>query len=86
VVSGGADPAAEGWRLRWRDRPAEFLDPLEPGGEVFETTSTRHFTTFTGRMLGVPVSIIATGMGTAMMDFVVREARAIVDGDMAIAR
>ena len=41
---------------------------------------------FTGRKLGVPISIISTGMGTPMMDFVVRESRAIVDGHMAITR
>ncbi len=34
----------------------------------------------------VPISIIATGMGFPMMDFVVRETRAIVDGEMAIIR
>jgi len=32
------------------------------------------------------VSIIATGMGIAMIDFVVRETRAVVEGDMVIIR
>ena len=32
------------------------------------------------------VSVVATGMGMAMMDFVVRECRAVVDGQMAICR
>eukprot|EP00240_Pyramimonas_obovata_P005238 CAMPEP_0118933574 /NCGR_PEP_ID=MMETSP1169-20130426/12068_1 /TAXON_ID=36882 /ORGANISM="Pyramimonas obovata, Strain CCMP722" /LENGTH=415 /DNA_ID=CAMNT_0006876357 /DNA_START=95 /DNA_END=1342 /DNA_ORIENTATION=- len=63
-----------------------LLEPAVAGGEVFETTSARGFTVFTGRKLGVPISIISTGMGTPMMDFVVRESRAIVDGHMAIAR
>ena len=49
-------------------------------------TSNRGFTTFTGTMEGVPVSIISTGMGFANMDFVVRECRAVVEGDMAIIR
>jgi uridine phosphorylase len=35
---------------------------------------------------GVPVSVIATGMGAPMMDFVVRESRAVVAGPMAILR
>jgi len=48
--------------------------------------STRGFTTYTGLHQGTPVSIIATGMGTAMIDFVIRETRAIVDGEMAIFR
>ena len=48
--------------------------------------STRGFTTYTGLHKGTPLSIVATGMGTAMMDFVVRETRAIVDGEMAMFR
>lgn len=58
----------------------------EGGGGVAEMSSSRGFTVFTGRVLGVPVSIIGTGMGTPMMDFVVREARAVVEGDMAFIR
>jgi len=46
--------------------------------------SARGFTTITGGFGGVPVSIIATGMGAPNMDFVVREARAVVDGPMAM--
>lgn len=56
------------------------------GGRWNEVGSSRGFRVFTGLFEGVPVSIIATGMGTPMMDFVVRESRAIVDGDMAIIR
>ncbi len=48
--------------------------------------STRGFTTYTGLHQGTPVSIVATGMGTAMMDFVVRETRAVVEGEMAMFR
>jgi len=42
-------------------------------------TSSRGFVTHSGYFRGVFVSIIATGMGTSMMDFVVRETRAVVD-------
>lgn len=49
-------------------------------------SSTRGFTTHTGLFQGVPVSIVATGMGMAMMDFMVRETRAVTEGDMAIIR
>lgn len=35
---------------------------------------------------GTPVSIITTMMGMPNMDFVVREARAVVDGQMAVIR
>jgi hypothetical protein len=39
-----------------------------------------------GLYQGTPVSIITTLMGMPNMDFVVREARAVVDGQMAIIR
>jgi len=51
-----------------------------------KVSSSRGFTTHTGLFQGVPVSIIATGMGMAMMDFLVRETRAVTEGDMAIIR
>ncbi len=40
----------------------------------------------TGLFEGVPLSIVATGMGISMIDFVVRECRAVVDGQMSFAR
>lgn len=48
--------------------------------------SNRGFTTFTGYYQGVFCSIVAIGMGPSMMDFFVRESRAIVDGPMAVIR
>jgi uridine phosphorylase len=39
-----------------------------------------------GLYQGTPISIITTLMGMPNMDFVVREARAVVDGQMAIIR
>jgi len=53
---------------------------------AFELTSNRGFTTFTGTMHGVPVSVVATGMGFPMMDFFVREARAVTEGPLVIVR
>jgi len=58
---------------------------LDDPGNVY-VISNRGFIVFTGTFHKVPVSIIATGMGVAMMDFVVRECRAIVDGPMVILR
>lgn len=47
---------------------AQLLDDAQ-----FETIeSARGFKTFTGKMKGVQVSIVATGMGVPNMDFVVR--------------
>ncbi|TYZ67649.1 hypothetical protein PybrP1_000840 [[Pythium] brassicae (nom. inval.)] len=65
---------------------ARVLAGMLDGGQVATHESSRGFTVFTGEMLGVSVSIIATGMGAPNMDFVVRETRAIVDGPMAIIR
>lgn len=68
------DPA----RLR---RLTSFLDP-----PLFEKVSHRGFTTVTGRYKGVPVSLVAIGMGAPMIDFLVRESRAVIEGDMVIIR
>ncbi|ORX92097.1 purine and uridine phosphorylase [Basidiobolus meristosporus CBS 931.73] len=64
-------------------RLTKFLDSDQP---VFELSSHRGFYTATGHYKGVPVSIIAIGMGISMMDFFVREVRAVVDGPMCIIR
>lgn len=53
---------------------------------VFEHTSSRGFTTFTGKYRGVPCSVVSIGMGPSMMDFFVRESRAVVTGPMEIIR
>ncbi len=60
---------------------AQFLDCI-----YFEFTSKRGFLTITGAYKGIPVSIIAIGMGSAMMDFFVRETRHVVEGDLVIFR
>jgi len=48
--------------------------------------SNRGFTVFTGSFNKVPITIIATGMGVAMMDFLVRETRAVIEGPMVVLR
>ncbi|KAG0208596.1 hypothetical protein BGX28_000520 [Mortierella sp. GBA30] len=53
---------------------------------LFSYSSHRGFLTITGTYKGVPVSIVAIGMGISMMDFFVRECRAVVDGPMLIVR
>lgn len=59
---------------------------FDPGTERITVTSSRGFITHTGYFNGVRVSVIATGMGVAMMDFVVRETRAIIEGPMVVVR
>ncbi|KAG6620801.1 Purine and uridine phosphorylase [Phytophthora cinnamomi] len=65
---------------------AELLAQLLDDATFDTFQSPRGFTTFTGRMKGVPVSIVATGMGVPNMDFVVRETRAVVEGPMNFIR
>lgn len=55
----------------------------ESPSRVAVVHSSRGFVTHTGTFGGVPVSIIATGMGLAMADFVARELRACVDATAA---
>lgn len=65
------------------EKIATFLDKDAPTKTI---TSHRGFTTITGEYKGVPVSIVAIGMGPSMMDFFVRESRAVINGPMAIVR
>lgn len=62
---------------------ATFLDK-DPA--PITISSSRGFTTITGYYRGVHVSIVAIGMGPSMMDFFVRESRAIVKGPMVVVR
>jgi uridine phosphorylase len=62
---------------------AKMLDNHE---KAFVRASNRGFVVYTGKKNKIPVTIIATGMGIAMMDFVVRESRAVVDGPMIMIR
>jgi len=69
------------------------LDGVDPAtaaktipSNLFSCASHRGFLTITGRYKGVPVSIVAIGMGVSMMDFFVRECRAVVDGPMIMIR
>ncbi|KAG0083643.1 hypothetical protein BGZ93_005096 [Podila epicladia] len=80
------DPA----RAMVLSRSLDGVDPATPAKTVptnlFSYSSHRGFLTITGRYKGVPVSIVAIGMGVSMMDFFVRECRAIVDGPMVMIR
>ncbi|KAK3826391.1 MAG: nucleoside phosphorylase domain-containing protein [Linnemannia gamsii] len=71
-------------------RSLDGVDPTTPAKTVpanlFSHASHRGFLTVTGRYKGTPVSIVAIGMGVSMMDFFVRECRAVVDGPMIMIR
>ncbi|KAJ2339005.1 hypothetical protein GGF43_006748, partial [Coemansia sp. RSA 2618] len=53
---------------------------------LFTHGSHRGFVTITGLYKKLPVSIVAIGMGTPMMDFFVRETRMVVEGPLSIIR
>ncbi|KAG0164764.1 hypothetical protein DFQ28_007705 [Apophysomyces sp. BC1034] len=66
---------------------AALLDSEDEAGHpTFTKQSQRGFLTITGRYKGVPVTIMAIGMGNCMMDFFVRETRAVTSGPIAIIR
>jgi uridine phosphorylase len=67
-------------------RAAKIAANFDQDKEVKKFHSSRGFTTFTGYFEGVQVSVVAIGMGVSMMDFFVRESRAIVDGPMIMVR
>ncbi|KAJ2746089.1 hypothetical protein GGI20_001641 [Coemansia sp. BCRC 34301] len=60
---------------------AQHLDKI-----LFSHSSHRGFLTITGLYQSLPVSIVAIGMGSSMMDFFVRETRMIVQGPLSIIR
>ncbi|RKP06433.1 nucleoside phosphorylase domain-containing protein [Thamnocephalis sphaerospora] len=68
------------------ERAKRLAELLDEGAPRFVRETNRGFLTITGRYHGVPVSIIAIGMGMAMMDFMLREVRAVVDGPMCVVR
>lgn len=51
-----------------------------------KVTSNRGVNTHAGTYMGTPVSIVSCGLGMATTEFMVREARALNAGDMAIVR
>jgi uridine phosphorylase len=65
---------------------AERLSAALLGASRHTVTSSRGFVTHTGTFGGLPLTICATLMGFANMDFVVRELRACVPGPMAVLR
>jgi uridine phosphorylase len=65
------------------EKIAKFLDDSKP---VTRIASGRGFLTINGTFNDVPVSIVAIGMGPSMMDFFVRETKAVVPGPIVACR
>ncbi len=51
-----------------------------------EYSSTRGFTTYTGKRKGIDVTVMGMGMGYPMMEFAVKEIRGITEGPLEIIR
>lgn len=78
-------------QFQQEDLPQLDSSPTVPDSEIgskplFAHCSSRGFLTITGTYDGVPVSIVAIGMGVAMMDFFVREVRMVTEGPLTIVR
>ena len=64
---------------------AHLMPRPSDNGRLFIHSSSRGFTTYTGVFENTPVSIIAFGMGSQMIDFLVRECREVAPpGPMVI--
>ena len=61
-------------------------DKPEADGGPKRIQSGRGFLTITGTFEGIPCSVVAIGMGPSMMDFFVRETRAVVEGPIVACR
>jgi len=67
-------------------RAARLTQLFDHPNRKHANLSKRGFAVYTGTFKDVPVSIIGTGMGPPMTDFVMRECRRMVKGKMAFVR
>ncbi|EPQ30182.1 uncharacterized protein PFL1_02298 [Pseudozyma flocculosa PF-1] len=67
-------------------RARRIAECFDGGKPIFEHMSQRNFLTLTGTYKGCPISVVAIGMGFSVVDFFVRECRAVVEGEMIIVR
>jgi uridine phosphorylase len=68
------------------DRAKLIASLLDDPDQTFTYFSNRGFTTYTGTYQKVPVTIMGMGMGYPMMDFAVREIRAVTEGPLYLIR
>lgn len=68
------------------DRAKLLSTLLDKTTACFERISNRGFITYTGVFNAKSVTIMSIGMGMPMMDFAIREIRAVTTGDIAMIR
>ena len=68
------------------NRAKKIAEALDKDTPVIVRQSPMIFCTYTGKYKGVPVSIVATGMGFAMAELMIVQARAVIEGPMTIVR
>lgn len=68
------------------NRAKLLVSAFDDPDNVFTYASNRGFITYTGTKHGIPVSIMSIGMGLPMIDFAIREVRAITEGPLSIIR
>ncbi|CAO1638995.1 unnamed protein product [Sympodiomycopsis kandeliae] len=67
-------------------RARRIAKHFDGGKPIFELESQRNFLTLTGTYKGVPISVVAIGMGHSAVDFFMRECRAVIVGEMIVVR
>jgi uridine phosphorylase len=67
-------------------RAARFRALFDADHELIVRQSNMIFATYTGTVKGVPVSVVATGMGFAMAELLIAQARAITKGPLYVIR
>lgn len=68
------------------NRANKLKEYFDKDSEIIVRQSNMIFVVYTGKYHGVPISIVGTGMGFAMVDLLLVQARAIVDGPIYIIR
>jgi len=63
---------------------AEIAKLFDDQSKVFNRISNRGYHTYTGEFKGKRLSVVAFGIGFAMIDFFIREVRAITKGQLVI--
>lgn len=68
------------------NRALKISQSFDKDFEVIVRKSNMQLTTYTGKKNGVLISVVGTGMGFTMVDLLVTQARAIVDGPIYLIR